>query len=182
MDKHVCPWWLAYTFDNPLRRFVHEPRQLLSGYVRPGMTVADLGCGLGYFSIGMAGLVGREGRVLAVDLQPKMLEKAARRAAATGMGERISFLSCRPEHLEIPERLDFALAFWMVHETPDVGSFFAQVRAALKPGGLLLVAEPRLHVTAGAFAREVELAREAGLLVRDEPVVRLSRAVVLAGN
>ncbi|HSH12539.1 MAG TPA: methyltransferase domain-containing protein [Desulfurivibrionaceae bacterium] len=182
MNKHVCPWWLAYTFDNPLRRFLHDPRQLLAAYVRPGMTVADLGCGLGYFSIGMAGLVGGDGRVLAVDLQPKMLEKAARRAAAAGVGERISFLPCRAEHLEISEPLDFALAFWMAHETPDVGSFFAQVRASLKPEGLLLVAEPRLHVTAEAFAQEIELARATGLLVRDEPLVRLSRAVVLARN
>jgi ubiquinone/menaquinone biosynthesis C-methylase UbiE len=180
MDKHVCPWWLAYTFDNPLRRFMHDPRQLLSAYVRPGMTVADLGCGLGYFSIGMAGLVGSEGRVLAVDLQPKMLEKAASRAAAAGVGERISFLPCRANHLGIPEPLDFALAFWMAHETPDLGSFFVQVRAALKPEGVLLLAEPRMHVTAGEFAGEVELARSVGLLVQAEPLVRLSRAVVLA--
>ncbi len=180
MNKHVCPWWLAYTFDNPLRRFMHDPRRLLSDYVRPGMTVADLGCGMGYFSIGMARLVGSNGRVLAVDLQPKMLEKSARRAAAAGVDERISFLPCRADSLEIPEPLDFALAFWMAHETPDVGSFFAQVRAALKPEGVLLVAEPRLHVTAGEFAREVDLARSVGLQVRAEPEVRLSRAVVLA--
>lgn len=182
MEKHVCPWWLAYTFDNPLRRFMHDPRQLLSDYVRPGMTVADLGCGMGYFSIGMAGLVGSRGHVLAVDLQPKMLEKAAGRAAAAGVGERISFLPCRADSLEIAEPLDFALAFWMAHETPDVGKFFAQVRAALKPAGVLLVAEPRMHVTAGEFAGEVELARSVGLLVRAEPLVRLSRAVVLALN
>lgn len=180
MEKHVCPWWLAYTFDNPLRRFMHDPRQLLSDYVRPGMTVADLGCGMGYFSIGMARLVGGKGRVLAMDLQPKMLEKSARRAAAAGVGERISFLPCRADSLEIPEPLDFALAFWMAHETPDVGSFFAQVRAALKPEGVLLVAEPRLHVTSGEFAREVDLARSVGLQVRANPEVRLSRAVVLA--
>jgi ubiquinone/menaquinone biosynthesis C-methylase UbiE len=180
MAKHVCPWWLAYTFDNPLRRFIHDPRRLLSAHVRPGMTVADLGCGLGFFAIGMAELVGREGRVLAVDRQPKMLEKAARRAAAAGVSERISFLPCRADRLEIPEPVDFALAFWMAHETPDVGNFFAQVRAALKPEGVLLVAEPRMHVTAGEFAGEVELARSAGLRVCAEPPVRLSRSVVLA--
>lgn len=180
MAAHVCPWRLAYTFDNPLRRFMHDPRQLLSDYVRSGMTVADLGCGLGYFSIGMAGLVGREGRVLAVDLQPKMLGEAFRRAVAAGVGERISFLPCRADSLDITEPLDFALAFWMAHETPDVGNFFTQVRAALKPEGVLLVAEPRIHVSAGEFAGEVDLAKSVGLLVRDEPLVRLSRAVVLA--
>lgn len=180
MGKHVCPWWLAYTFDNPLRRLVHDPPGLLGPYVGLGMTVADLGCGLGHFSIGLARLVGPAGRVLAVDLQPKMLERAARRAAAAGVAERISFLPCRAERLAIPEPLDFALAFWMVHETPEVAGFFAQVRSALKPAGLLLVAEPRLHVTAAEFSREIELARTAGLVARDRPAVRLSRAVVLA--
>jgi hypothetical protein len=67
----------------------------------------------------------------------------------------------------------------MAHETPDIGGFFIQVRAALKPGGMCMVVEPRLHVTAGEFEREVELAREGGLLVADAPPVRLSRAVLL---
>ena len=39
---HVCPWWCAYTFDNALRRLLHDPEKLLSEWVRPGMTVLDV--------------------------------------------------------------------------------------------------------------------------------------------
>ena len=48
---HVCPWWLAYTFDNPLRRLVHNPEKMLQKFIKEGDTVVDIGCGMGYFSI-----------------------------------------------------------------------------------------------------------------------------------
>ncbi len=71
---HICPWWYAYTFDNPLRHLFHKPERMLAGYVKPGMTVMDIGCGMGFFSIGMARMVGEEGAVISVDLQQQMLD------------------------------------------------------------------------------------------------------------
>ncbi|GEM_PF-6888608 len=79
MDDHVCPWWLAYTFDNPLRQLVHNPEKIFSSLIRPGQTVVDIGCGMGYFSLGMAKLVGESGRVISVDLQKEMLAKVHQR-------------------------------------------------------------------------------------------------------
>ena len=57
----VCPWWLAYTFDNRLRRLLYKPEMVLKPYVNPGMTLLDLGCGMGFFSIAMASLAGDTG-------------------------------------------------------------------------------------------------------------------------
>ena len=51
MGDHICPWWLAYTFDNPFRHFFHNPEKMLGSYVAKGMTVLDVGCGMGFFSI-----------------------------------------------------------------------------------------------------------------------------------
>ena len=79
-QHHVCTWWIAYTFDNPLRKLFHNPGKIFSDYVKEGMTVMDVGCGMGYFSIGMAKLVGANGKVIAVDLQQKMLDVLRRRA------------------------------------------------------------------------------------------------------
>jgi 2-polyprenyl-3-methyl-5-hydroxy-6-metoxy-1,4-benzoquinol methylase len=70
-NGHVCPWWLAYTFDNPIRKLFHKPQKMLSLYVKEGMSVMDVGCGMGFFSIGMARMVGDNGNVIAVDLQKK---------------------------------------------------------------------------------------------------------------
>src|SRR5450759_4723487 len=73
-DKHICPWWLAYIFDNPLRSWLHNTRKILAPYLREGMTAVDIGCGMGFFSRGMAKIVGDGGRVISVDLQQKMLD------------------------------------------------------------------------------------------------------------
>lgn len=179
MANHVCPWWLAYTFDNPLRPLVHRPGPLFAPYVTAGMTVADIGCGLGYFAIGLARLVGARGRVLAIDLQAKMLEKTGRRALRHGVGEIIHPSQCRTDDLGLAGPLDFALAFWVVHEIPDRAGFFGQIHGALKPQGVLFIAEPKLHVSAEEYRRELALAGRAGFAGEEEVAVKLSRAAVL---
>ncbi|MBS3808804.1 MAG: class I SAM-dependent methyltransferase, partial [Desulfobacterales bacterium] len=78
-NTHVCPWWMAYTFDNPIRRMIHPPEKILAGYVGAAMTVLDLGCGFGHFSIGMAKMVKDSGLVIAIDIQARMLEKTMAR-------------------------------------------------------------------------------------------------------
>jgi 2-polyprenyl-3-methyl-5-hydroxy-6-metoxy-1,4-benzoquinol methylase len=70
-DKHICPWWLCYTFDNPLRKLVHKPERILGPYVHEGQTVLDIGAGMGYFSIFLAKRVGKKGLVNAADVQRK---------------------------------------------------------------------------------------------------------------
>ncbi len=72
---HVCPAELACSLDNSIRRLVHKPRKILEAYIRKEMTVLDLGCGPGYFTIELANLVGDGGKVIAADLQQGMLDK-----------------------------------------------------------------------------------------------------------
>jgi SAM-dependent methyltransferase len=177
--KGVCPWWQAYSFDNPLRRLVHDPKKMLGAYVSEGMTALDAGCGMGYFSIGMARLVGPEGLVVSVDLQEQMLEALKRRALRAGLLERIHPRLCEPDDLGIIEHLDFALAFWMVHEVPDAEDFFRQVRDALKPGGLLLMAEPLFHVSQAEFEDSLATAEKLALRISERPRVFFSRAALL---
>ena len=89
MGDNICPWWLAYAFDNPFRRFLHSPEKILGPYVAEGMTVLDVGCGMGFFSIGLAKLVGNKGCVIAVDVQQKMLNALEKRAEKAGVLNRI---------------------------------------------------------------------------------------------
>ena len=179
MGTHVCPWWFAYTFDNPLRTLFHKPELLFSRYVREGMTVADVGCGLGYFSIGLARLVKENGKVIAADIQEKMLEKMVRRASRQGVREIISPVQCRDDNIGVDGPLDFALAFWMAHETPDLERFFAQIHSGLKPGGLFFFTEPKIHVSDDEYRSELEIAVRVGFTVEEEVPVRFSHAAVL---
>ncbi len=180
MAKHVCPWWLAYTFDNPLRKLLHKPEQLLSSYVKEGMTVVDFGCGMGHFSIGMARMVGADGRVFSVDIQQQMHDILKKRAQRAGVADRINTILTDGTSPGVEEAVDFALAFWVVHETPDEREFFTHIRSVLKENGRLLVAEPKIHVDQAEFDTIVSRALEAGFQIDNRPDIKMSRAIVLS--
>jgi SAM-dependent methyltransferase len=176
----VCPWWLCATFDNPLRRLLHNPERILGGLVQPGDTALDLGCGMGVFSIPLARLVGPSGKVICVDLQEQMLAGVRRRAERAGVAQRIRLHQSGPRGIGLVVKANLALAFWMLHEVPDQAAFLGEVRACLVPGARFLVVEPRGHVGGAAFERSVEVARAAGLRPVARPAVALSRAVLFS--
>jgi ubiquinone/menaquinone biosynthesis C-methylase UbiE len=175
----VCPWWIAYTFDNPLRRLIHKPQKVLGGYLKEGMTVLDLGCGMGHFSIGMAGLVGSTGKVFAVDLQQKMLDIMSMRSRRAGLADRIIPHLCQADVIELEKPADFILAFWMVHEVPDPEKFFNHLKTLLVSDGKILIAEPKMHVTAEALKRTLDIAQSCGLQCIEKPDICFSHAALL---
>jgi len=179
MAEHVCPSWGGYFIDNPLRRLLHAPEKILGPYVKPGMTVTDVGCGMGFFSIAMARMVGGEGRVISVDLQQKMLETLTKRAKKAGVADRITTHRCEATSLGLTEPLDFALAFYSAHEVPNLRRLLGEIHGCLRPAGKLLVVEPIGHVTPKDFEAMLSLAEAIGFRVRERPHVRLSRAAVL---
>jgi len=178
-EKHVCPWWLCFTFDNPLRRLIHDPESILGSYVRSGDTVLDVGPGMGYFTIPLAGLVGPSGLVIAADVQQRMLDALLRRARRRGIADRIQTHLTSPESIEIHQKVDFVLAFWVVHEVSDQDRFFKQVKDILKPSRCLLLAEPVIHVTRRMFSRTLDAAKEMGLTVIENPRIAFSHSALL---
>ena len=175
----VCSAEHAGWLSTPIRRLITDPRRVLKGLAGPGDIVADLGCGPGFFTLPLAEAVGDGGRVIAVDLQPAMLDKVRERAARSGLPERIRLQQCSADSLGLGEaEVDFALAFWMVHEAPDAGHFMVEVRAALRPGGRFLVAEPKGHVGEAAWSRTIKAAEAAGMAVVERRRVAFSRAAL----
>lgn len=179
MANDVCPWRHAYLFDNPLRRLLHNPRSLLGPYVKPGDTVMDVGCGMGFFSIGMARLVGDDGCVFAVDLQQEMLDVLVKRATRKGLIHRIKPHCCGVDTLGVYSVVDFIVAFWMVHEVPDRGRLLDQLRNIISNRGKLLIVEPKGHVSSKEFETTVAIARDSGWRDERRVPVRMSRAAVL---
>lgn len=180
MRAHVCPWWGGYFIDNRLRRWIHNPRRILAPYVQPGMTTLDFGCGMGLFAIAMAELVGDQGRVFAVDLQQRMLDVLARRAQRAGVSQLIRLHYCKPHEIGLHQEIDFALAFYSLHEVPDQRRLLSEIRSLLQPDGSLLVVEPIGHVTAADFDRMLQIAGELSFRVESRPGIRFSRAAILA--
>ena len=90
MAEHgVCPWWVGYILASPIRKLVQDPARMLKPFVRVGMTVLEPGPGMGFFTLELARLVGPEGRVIAVDVQPQMIAGLRRRAERAGLIDRI---------------------------------------------------------------------------------------------
>jgi SAM-dependent methyltransferase len=182
MSEHVCPWWIGYFLVSPLRRWMQNPDDVIAPYVTPGMTVLEPGPGMGFFTLPLARRVG-SGRVVAVDIQPKMLAALRRRATKTGLIQRIETRLAGPDSLGVDDlrgSVDFVLAVAVVHEMPSADRFFGEAAGALAPGGRLLLAEPTGHVKEARFREELESARRAGLAVKDSPALKRFHAALLA--
>jgi len=182
MAHRICPWWLGYVLASPLRRLIQDPAAIVKPYLREGMTVLEPGPGMGFFTLEMARLVGTSGRVVAVDVQPRMIAGLKRRLAKAGLLERTDARLVPSDSLGLQDlrgKADFALAMAVVHEFPSSSRFFAEVAEAMKPGATLLLAEPSGHVSKTAFEAELQDAATAGLEVTDRPAIRRSQAALL---
>jgi len=183
MAMHPCPWWAGFGLASPFRRIFYNPRAVLQPFVRPGMTVLEPGPGMGFFTIELARLTGEGGRVVAVDIQRRMLEGLKRRALRRGVADRIEPRLADATEMPVDDlkgRVDFILAFAMVHELPEPGKFFKEALKTLAPEGKLLISEPSWHVREEDFRRSLKLAEEAGFRVESEPNIRHNRSAVLA--
>ena len=183
MNAHVCPWWLGGLIASPVRKLWQDPARILAPHVREGMTVLEPGPGIGFFTLELARRVGPTGRVVAVDLQPRMLAGLRRRAERAGLGARIEARLAAGDSLGVEDlagAVDFVLAFAVVHELPDPARFFAELRATLAPGGKVLVAEPSGHVKARDLEAQLAAAERAGLRRGPGPAIVWSRTALLA--
>jgi len=163
---HRCPWWAGHLMASPLRRWLENPEKLLAPLVQPGMTVLDLGSAMGFFALPVARMVGENGRVICVDVEPRMIDGLLRRARRAGLSERIEPLVCSEDDLGLAGRdgaLDLALAIHVLHELGDIPDALRQTASALRRQGRLLVVEPKGHVSAEMFAHELSAARRVGL-------------------
>ena len=176
----ICPWWLTYTFDNPLRKLIQDPHKILSSHVRPGMRVADIGCGMGYFTIPLAQLVGETGHVQAIEIQPQQLKRVDKRAKKSGVMARISQTLAGESSLNLDPSMDFLLAFAVIHEVPSSKKFFMETFDRLKERGRILIVEPSIHVRQKVFEDEIETAQKCGFKsIHNSQRIRFSRVALL---
>jgi ubiquinone/menaquinone biosynthesis C-methylase UbiE len=111
--------------------------------VKPGMTVCDMGCGNGYFTLPLAKMVGPTGRVLAVDVQPEMLELLKDRATEERV-TNIEPILGEVHDPKLPEgEIDLILLVDVYHEFSHPEQMLAAMRRSLSPTGLIALLEYR---------------------------------------
>jgi ubiquinone/menaquinone biosynthesis C-methylase UbiE len=178
-NKRICPVELAGGLDNSVRRLLQNPQKILKPYIRAGMTVLDLGCGPGFFSVEIAKMVSDSGKVIAADLQDGMLEKVNKKIKGTVLEPRITIHKCQEDKIGVTENVDFVLIFYMIHEVPDQGSLLRELKSILKPGGKIFIIEPNFHVSKKSFEEMTNKITDMGFEILDRPKVFISRAVLL---
>lgn len=178
-NNRVCPVERAGSLDNRIRRWLQDPCKILQPYLEEGMTVLDIGCGPGFFTLDMAHMVGPSGQVVAVDLQDGMLDRLRSKMQGTELEQRISIHQCVKDRIGITEKVDFALCFYLLHEITDQKAFFTELHSILKSGGQALLVEPPLHVSKSAFEETVQMAKAAGFTPLEGPKIFISKSVLL---
>lgn len=180
-DKNrVCPVELAGSLDTKFRKWFQNPQKILGPYVKEGMRVLDIGCGPGFFSIELAKMVGKTGKVFSADLQEGMLQKIRSKIQGTELEERIKLVKCEQDKINVPEKVDFILAFYMVHEVPDKVKLFEALKNVLVEKGQFHIVEPKFfHVTNTEFGLTTQIAEKAGFTVTQGPKLPFSFSAIL---
>jgi len=178
-SNHICPVERAGTLDNKIRRWLQNPQKILKPYIEEGMTVLDVGCGPGFFTLDMAQMVGKSGRVIAADLQEGMLQKIRDKINGTDIEERIILHKCEENRIGVSDHVDFVLLFYMVHEIPNKEALFNEIRSIHNPNGQILMVEPPFHVSKSAFKETIRQATDIGYKEIKGPYVLFSKTVIL---
>jgi SAM-dependent methyltransferase len=135
-----CPAALSWAMDNPFRRrFKYLTLERVG--IQPGERVLELGPGPGAFTVDAARRVGPGGRLIAVDIQPKMIAQVKARVREAGLGNVETHVRSAYD-LPVEDRsVDRAFLITVLPEIPDPARALAELRRVLKPGGVLSITE-----------------------------------------
>lgn len=172
MSPKVRSVLLTFFLNSGFRRLITDPEATLAPYVHTGQTVADIGCGPGFFTLALAKLVGPNGRVIAADVDQYMLDKLVLNAKKQGLAGRIIAHKCEQGSLGLNVPVDFVLCFWMAHEVRSQDRFFAEIHSIMKPGSSFLLTEPIAHESKRNFHQTVSNAQKAGFVAAAELKIR----------
>jgi ubiquinone/menaquinone biosynthesis C-methylase UbiE len=130
--------------ERPDREQEERPQLVLDALeLKKGQAVADLGCGSGYYAFRMAELVGGDGKVFAVDIEPRMLDFVRDRAQRERVTNIETVRAAADDPNLTPQSIDLLLMVDVYHELEHPFEVMQKVRAALKPGGRVALVEFR---------------------------------------
>jgi SAM-dependent methyltransferase len=129
-------------FDGPERAAWQQPDHVIALMaITPGMTVVDIGAGTGFFEPPLAAAVGAAGKVLALDVEPNMVEHLTRRAREAGLAQVEAKLVAPEDPGLAASSVDRILVVNTWHHIDDRGTYAAKLRAALRPGGAIYIVD-----------------------------------------
>lgn len=179
-NNRVCPVEKAKMLDSWFRKLFQNPKKILRKYIKKGMTVLDFGCGSGFHTIEIAKLLDSTGKVIAVDFQEGMLNIVKNKMQGTELEKIVQLHKCEQDSIGISERVDFILAFYVVHEVPNQDKLFQEFKSILNQNGSILIVEPKFHVNKIEFGQMVNKLKNIGFKEIEQPKIFKSRAIHLS--
>lgn len=181
-NDNICPVERAGFLSNRLRKLIHNPEKILSPYINKGMTILDVGCGPGFFSIEAAKLTGHSGKVIACDIQEGMLKKLKNKIENTEYEKIISLHKSSADSPGIKEKVDLVIIFYVFHEIVEKHSVLQNIIEILKPGGKIIFVEPLGHVSKRDYYYSKEIFNMFGLKETENPKILFSRSTVFVNT
>lgn len=149
VSLHGCrhqhePWSLdqyIQALERPDRDADQKPDEVLDALeIGPGMAIADIGAGSGYFTRRFASAVGRTGKVYAVDVEAKMLDYNKQKLRELGSPDITEFILAKPHDPELPPNsVDLIFLCNVYHHLDHHAEYFARLTEALRPGGRVAI-------------------------------------------
>jgi arsenite methyltransferase len=172
--------------DSAERDTDQQPERVIEALdLQPGLSVADIGAGSGYFTRRFVQAVTEKGRVYAVDVEPDMLQYAKAGIVRMPIPSTVEFILAQPDNPHLPpQSVDLIFLCNVYHHLNDRPDYFTNVRPSLKPGGRIAIIDfyhdarsgdvgfPRKHLVARDTVVEemakagFQLAREHTFLAR----------------
>lgn len=164
-----APPIVRHFLDSRLRRWMQPtPKLMERSGISPGMTVLDLGCGSGAFTIPVARAVGEQGKVYAFDIQPAMLRQIERKLSKAENQDIRNIELKQGSAYELPftdGSLDIVCMVTVLEEIPDRGKALREVSRVLKPGGILAVTELFIDPDYPLRATTIRQCQDAGFVL-----------------
>lgn len=181
MKKHLFPWWLGYLLINPLRKLKQNPKNILTPFISKKDKVIDYGPAMGFFTIPISKIIGKEGEVICIDVQNKLLEILKRRCRNKNIEnvQTINILE-NPHYFNSQKNtIDFILAFAVVHEVNDKISLIKYFYNSLKKGKKVLISEPNMAIEENYFENLIQIAKNAGFSIDRNIKISGNKSVIL---
>lgn len=178
-NTHLHPLEKAGALESRFRLLLQNPGKILRKYIHPGMSILDLGCGTGYFTLEIARLLNNHGKVIASDVQMGMLEILQQKLQNSELQSLIEIHKSEEHTLCYTEKVDFILAFYSFHEMEYIDRIICELTKIVKPETKILISEQKFHVSRNTFETIINKMENNGFEICERPRIFLSRTVLM---
>jgi len=151
----IAYWTIRLMHDNPILPLVRNPYKLLNvAGLKKGQKVVEVGCGPGFFTIPAARIVGEEGRIYAIDVHPRAVDRVKKKVEKAAL-KNVTPLCINASNTGLPGgSVDLAFLFGLRSIAGGLESVIFELHRLLKPGGILSFEKTR--GSEGELLKEVE--------------------------